>query len=484
MLNTRDILYDLLQKNVHLFNTEIARIAMETYPQEFSDTHLEAVRKRVSKLRKKHKLFSVTPGGDQPQFVSSIKESGNSREESKIVSERVQSLEELVALFKIDPKVWIITKWECTAYESHAKLRHYDDEFKTKTGYARTDDEHKVVPLYRVWAHMERNTPAILIEDVKAEVLAEMKAHAPQYAPIVYARQSSLVRPSLLEINLFDLHFGKLTWGEEVGQDFDIKIAKQRFLSCLKLLIDRARPYNVERIVFPIGNDFFNVDTLENTTAKGTPQDEDTRWKKTFKRGRELIIAAIDMLRTVAPVDVLVIPGNHDKQRSFYLGEVIDAQYTNCLDVTVDNTARARKYYKYGHSLIGYTHGGDEPLTNLPMVMASEMKPVWDVIKYAEWHLGDIHHKKDIKWLSTEDMMGIAVRYLRSITSTDAWHDSKGYVGNPHAGEAFIWDRNNGMVCQFGAIIEDAKELERGEVLSGAKTADGSMWLHIKHTND
>jgi hypothetical protein len=461
---------------------------MAEHPQEFSNTHLEAVRKRVSKLRKKHKLYSVTPnsssGGDQSQFVGSIKEFGNSREESKIVSERVQSLEQLVALFKVDPKEWIITKWECTAYESHTRLRKYDEDFKVKTGYARKDDEHKVVPLYRCWAHMERNTPAILIEDVKAEVLAEMKTHAPVYQPMVYAKSDALTRPSLLEISLYDLHFGKMCWGEEVGQDFDIKIAKQRFLKCVKELIDHSKPYNVERIVFPIGNDFFNVDTLENTTAKGTPQDEDTRWKKTFKRGRELMVAAIDMLRTAAPVDILVIPGNHDKQRSFYLGEVLDAHYTNCPDVTVDNTARARKYYKYGHSLIGYTHGSEEPVNNLPMVMASEMKPVWDVIKYAEWHLGDIHHKKDIKWLSTEDMMGIAIRFMRSLTSTDEWHDSKAYVGNPHAGEAFIWDKNYGMVCQFGAIIEDDRELARSESLSGAKTTDGSMWLKIQHHND
>ena len=196
------------------------------------------------------------------------------------------------------------------------------------------------------------------------------------------------------------------------------------------------------------------------------------------------MVAAIDMLRTVAPVDVIVILGNHDKQRSFYLGEVLEAQYHNCPDVVVDNTARARKYYKYGHALIGYTHGSEEPIQNLPMVMASEMKSVWDVVKSAEWHLGDKHHKKEIKWLATEEMLGVVVRFMRSLTSTDAWHDSKAYIGNPHAGEAFIWDKNEGVVCQYAAIIEDDNEIVRNETLSDAKAKDGSMWLYIQQHND
>ena len=256
-----------------------------------------------------------------------------------------------------------------------------------------------------------------------------------------------------MEISIFDLHFGKLTWDEETGQNYDIKIAKELFLSCLAQLLEQSRNYEVERILFPIGNDFFNVDNKENTTTAGTPQDEDTRWKKTFTRGRQLIVEAIDTLRQIAPVDVIVVPGNHDAERSFYLGDAIECWYHSCPDVTVNNTAKVRKYYQYGNCLIGFTHGRDEKTFELPMIMATEASTMWAHTKFREWHLGEIHHKKEIKWISTEEFKGTTVRFLRSITSTDAWHFQQGYVNNLRAGEGFVWDKDNGLVCQFTASI-------------------------------
>lgn len=361
-----------------------------------------------------------------------------------ITDRRITSIDALVEFFKIDLRVWKIKQYECAAYESHVKIRRYDHG-------RRTDDEHKVVPLYRVWARLEENRPLILLSDVKAEILEEIKAKLPKRpAPIRYPKHKDGV---CLEVTLFDLHFGKLVWDEEAGDNYDIKIAREVFNRAVGQLLAYSRMYHVEQIVFPVGNDFFNVDNSANTTTGGTKQDEDTRWKKTFKAGRILLSEAIIQMASIAPVYVPVIPGNHDAERAFYLGDSLECRFFKYPSVTIDNGAKVRKYYRYGANLIGYAHGKEEKEGDLPTLMAQEAPALWAATKYREFHLGDKHHKKEIHWKSTEEYKGVVVRYMRSLASTDVWHYGKGYVGNVRAGEAFIWHPKAGLVCQLTAAI-------------------------------
>lgn len=380
---------------------------------------------------------------DKPKTTVSFKQEGNSARVDAVTDTRIQSLQDLVEFFKIDLGLWKIKRWECSSYESHTKLRRYD-------GDQRKNDVHKIVPLYRVWAQLEENRPLILLSDVKATMIEEMKSHSPKYAKIRYAKSDE---GHLLEVNLFDLHFGKLVWDQEAGESYDIKIARDIFLSTVSQILSYTKMFKIDRIVFPVGNDFFNVDTTANTTAAGTPQDEDTRWKKTFKSGRQLVVEAIDRMREIAPVDVPVIPGNHDAERAFYLGDSLECWYHGVQGVTVDNGARVRKYYQYGSSLIGYTHGKDEKPEELPNIMASEVPALWASTRFREWHLGDKHHKRELQWQSTKEYKGVMVRYMRSLTSTDVWHHKKGYVGNLRSGEAFIWHKDRGNIGQFTASI-------------------------------
>ena len=41
------------------------------------------------------------------------------------------------------------------------------------------------------------------------------------------------------------------------------------------------------------------------------------------------MVTAIDYLKEIAPVDVVVISGNHDYERMFYAGDVIAGWYRN-----------------------------------------------------------------------------------------------------------------------------------------------------------
>jgi hypothetical protein len=264
-----------------------------------------------------------------------------------------------------------------------------------------------------------------------------------------------LEHPCLLEICAFDLHWGKLAWAEETGDHYDTKIAKKRFFDAIDKLLARASGFEIERIVFPIGNDFFNSDYSHpyGRTTAGTPQEDDLRWQKTFREGRKLLFEGIERLRQFAPVDVIVVPGNHDFERSFYLGDSLQGWYSHVEDVTVNNLASTRKYYKYGDCLIGYTHGDNEKVADLPMLMAVEQPENWAKTKYREFHLGHFHSKKEIKYQSTKETAGVVLRWMRSLSGTDSWHAKKGYKGAVQSAEAFVWKKDEGIVGNFAVNL-------------------------------
>jgi hypothetical protein len=88
--------------------------------------------------------------------------------------------------------------------------------------------------------------------------------------------------------------------------------------------------------------------------------------------------------------------------------------------------------------------------------MPVECPEFWAMSTHREWHLGDKHHKKDLLH-RTEDVDGVTIRLLRSLSATDTWHFDKGYVGAPRAAEAFLWDKTDGLTAQFQAVLRSER---------------------------
>jgi len=255
---------------------------------------------------------------------------------------------------------------------------------------------------------------------------------------------------------IFDLHLGKLAWGEETGEDYDTKIAVARFRVALTDLIEKAKGYKIERILFPVGNDIYNSDRAKpfpQTTA-GTPQMDDLRWQKLFRMGIQLITEAVIQLSKLAPVDVKMVYSNHDHERVFYLGETLSAVFNNHPTVNVDNSPKMRKYYQWGECLIGLTHGHNDKSNNLPLVMAQEAKEMWGSTFYREWLLGHLHHRKQYTTDTAKDYRGVNVRYITSPSAPDAWHSERSFVGAIKGAEGFIYNKKEGII---GIVIHNIK---------------------------
>lgn len=364
----------------------------------------------------------------------------------------IKTLEQLLAVCQVDLTTWrvkdyIINKWDVSSWKSGKPETRQN--FQVKAKLEKIQEMVDVINVAEVFVDFVKDYNPPILKFIKPEYISNIEKDSNEN--------------NLLEVSIFDLHIGKLAWRGETGENYDTKIARDRFIEAIEILLKRSTSFKISRILFPVGNDFFNSDTILNTTTKGTPQDEDLRWQKTFQVGVTLLVDAINMLKQIGvPVDVVVIPGNHDFERSFYMGSFLSAWFNHDEQVTINNGASPRKYYRFGKVLIGLTHGNEEKESSLPMLMASdiESKPHWSETTYHEWHLGHRHRKKNVNYkvfdnksITLNEDLGVIVRYLSSLTGTEEWHHKKGYVGQIKAADAFIWNDELGMIAHLNANI-------------------------------
>jgi len=259
----------------------------------------------------------------------------------------------------------------------------------------------------------------------------------------------------MLEVPIMDLHLGKFAWENEVNENYDCKIAEKRFNRVIDDIINKVKGYEFEKVLFPIGNDFFNFDNVEGTTTKGTIQNNDSRWQDVFDRGVNLLLNAIVKLHTnVAPVEVFCVNGNHDSMLSYCALKSIECAFRNNPDIIVDKSPNPRKYKCYGNTLIGYTHG-DKEKARIDKIMQVEAREMWGKTIFHEWHMGHLHSEQTKKVVQqmTKEEGGIIIRNISSITSNDAWHHESGYVGAIRKAQVFIWDKEYGLESIINSVI-------------------------------
>jgi hypothetical protein len=247
----------------------------------------------------------------------------------------------------------------------------------------------------------------------------------------------------LLEIATPDLHVGKLAHSIETGgRPYDVKIAIATFERALEALVARTAIYNVEEILLVAGNDLFNSDSPENETTAGTAVSCDGRFHKTFHHVRNMMVKAVERLRQIAKVHVLIVPGNHDRLTAYHLGDSLECYFHADPQVRVTNTPAVRKYVEWGKCLIGFCHGDEGRRTEYAQLMAVENPQAWGRTEYREIHTGH-YHKQQL-----EEFHGVRVRILSALCPADDWHAAQGYIGAVRQAEAFVWSKAEGLLAQ------------------------------------
>lgn len=284
-------------------------------------------------------------------------------------------------------------------------------------------------------------------DEVKDEVVRQMNAHSPFYEPIV---RESVQDPHLLVIDPSDPHIGKLAVLSETGEQYNIDIAVNKVKEGITRLLDYTSGFQIDQILFIVGNDALHIDHPHRKTTAGTPQDTDGMWHEAFYAAKQMYVDLIEMLMPIADTHVMYNPSNHDYTHGFFLADTLSAWFRRSENVTFDTSIRHRKYFKYGENMIESDHGDGCKVKDTPMLMAHEQPQMWADCKHRYSYKHHLHHK--IKMGSIVDMgvdgIGVNIEFLRSPTASDGWHDRNGYKSMKSL-EAFIHSKDRGRVASF-----------------------------------
>lgn len=250
-----------------------------------------------------------------------------------------------------------------------------------------------------------------------------------------------LDKNKMMELTGIELHLGKLAFKQDTTQDYNYKIAQERFNHIINEVIDYQKYQKADTCLLCIGNDFFNYDTIQGTTTKGTPQANDLTYRTMFNVGLTLYTKAILKLAQIFnKVEVRLQNGNHDKITCFHLFIALDCYFKNVKNVNFSNNYRDVQCFEWGDCAIFFTHGGNRTNKRLPLSIPSEFSEEWGRSKYREAHIGHTHHE-----MLTQEENGLICRTVSSPTATDNWHYENRYVGSLPKYQVFIWDKNIGM---------------------------------------
>jgi hypothetical protein len=363
------------------------------------------------------------------------------------VSAKIRTADDALKKANIDLKLWEIDSVTVNSWEVAGKRRRGQDEHGLWK-----PEELWLQPLWQVRVKLKRRAPKPIQGAIQALLL---DLNPPRLPPPKPAGHNLAV-----EIALFDAHFGKLAWGASTQDgDYDLAIAEKAYAEACQSLLSMAPKRGIKTIIFPIGNDFFQADNWVSTTARGTPVDSvDDRFQRVFQVGCLAVRNAIIQCRELAPVDVVWVPGNHDLSTSWYMAEYLSAWFRKDRSVSVDASPPTRKYRQFGVNLLGYTHGHNVRLSNLPLLMASEEPKRFAEARYRAWRIGHFHKKSQWSYHAGDTFNGVLVEVLPSLSGTDQWHYDHGFVRGHRTAEAHVWDCKDGRIAVLSKTVTQPQE--------------------------
>jgi hypothetical protein len=351
----------------------------------------------------------------------------------------ITSFPEAIKFCKVDLNKWEPYEQTFNSWDVVMKLKSFDPETRKSKQWPEKRTNYQ----FKIKFRLKQST----FIEAFSEMVKEIKGYqAPEFNIIKQVKTNNL---SIL--NLFDAHLDKLALLAETNESSSLQGNIARYETGFDILLSSCLVHRPEEFIFPIGNDLFHTNDFTNTTKRGTPQDLVCKPEESYPAIVTTIRRSIDKARQFGRVRVVMIKGNHDEDKVFHLGVLLQEIYRDSTDVTINNSRLQRKYVRYGNNLFGFAHGDKEAnkVANLPLYMAEEMKQDWAETIYREWYLGDKHHKMEYKFMRGEDFLGVMVRFLRSVGANDKWHYDSGYIGIPKTAEAFTWNYDKGMVSNY-----------------------------------
>lgn len=236
--------------------------------------------------------------------------------------------------------------------------------------------------------HMERADAAAQRAVFDAAVAA-FKEEIPRMAALTAPIHS--VADLLNQYTVTDSHFGMLSWREETGSDYDLRIAEELLLDWFSAAI--AASPDAHTGLFAQLGDLMHHDALESVTpAHRHVLDADSRLQKVIRIVIRTMRRIIDMLlHKHQRVHIVMASGNHDPASSAWLREMLAAMYENEPRISVDNSPSLYYAYEWGRTGLFYHHGHKRDIANVDRTLAGLFRELFGRSLFSYAHIGHKH---------------------------------------------------------------------------------------------
>lgn len=398
------------------------------------------VYRKVEKLEKIDKLISFDGSEVNVNVDSDIPEDLQEAQEETV--EDVKDIE----MYEGSAHITLLKKCPMTVQELIDEAELDSDIWEVSEGVVQFYGNEKW-PNRQLKARFKRKVAEEAVEFIE-KLKGEVSRIAPIYPKVEYDDET-LNSEFMLEIDIFDAHLGM------IGEKYTVERGCARYYNSVCRILNWYKDKKIGKILLVVGNDLMNSNALSGATKKGTPmEDEAHDCRYTYEKAFETLVRSIELCRTIAPVEVISVEGNHDPDSTYFIVHALSAYFNNCEEVTVINTGKPYQFVTWGKNLIGLTHGELCNVKELPLIMCTESDPrAWIESKIRMWRIGHGHHKKSRDFITKpleldDDVHGVRVSMCAALTDRSFWARSKGY-GSVKEATGCLWHKELGDIAYF-----------------------------------
>jgi hypothetical protein len=151
-------------------------------------------------------------------------------------------------------------------------------------------------------------------------------------------------------------------------------------------------------------------------------------------------------------VNVVFIPGNHDRLSSYHLVHALSHAMQKEPGVVFNVGYEERKAMAYGQNMFCFEHG-DVAKKDTPLVYATEFSDLWGTTTFRTLFTGHYHKRKTTEYITENEEHGFSIKILPSLSASDYYHYHNKFTGAKRAGVIEIFSEHDGKVAEFNCII-------------------------------
>ncbi len=243
-----------------------------------------------------------------------------------------------------------------------------------------------------------------------------------------------------------DLHVGMLADAEEVGEDWDTKIAGRVFSDAFARIVAVTPPADVA-VLAQLG-DLMHTDDQRNVTPQSGHQlDTDTRFFVILRRAVSAMKMAIETLRLRYPQVIYCgRRGNHDLTAHYAVTLALAEHYRATPGVTIVEDASEFYVHEFGVNMLLLHHGDRAKPDRLVHFAAAQWPEIWGRTRFRLALSGHVHHD------SARDIGGMRFESVGTIIPRDAYSFSNAYTGRRSL-VSITLDRAQGGISRARASV-------------------------------